>query len=46
MIMEITWLFPKTEGLFVGVLIIRALVFGVCTRAPDFGKLPYGGFHE
>ena len=27
--------------LFVGVLVIRALLFGVCIRAPDFWKLPH-----
>ena len=26
---------------FLGVLTIRALVFGVCIRAPDCWKLPY-----
>ena len=27
---------------FVGVLVIRALIFGAYTGAPDFRKLPYG----
>ena len=26
-----------------GVLIMRVLLFGVCIRAPDFGKLPFAG---
>ena len=36
MSVSITWV-----GLFVGVLTIRALLFGVSIRAPDFWKLPY-----
>ena len=35
--------FCKLVVLFVGVLIVRALLFGVYTRALDFGKLPYQG---
>ena len=31
----------KLEVLFVGVLVIRTLLFGVDIRAPDFLKLPY-----
>ena len=27
--------------LFVGVILIRALVFEACIRGPDFGKLPH-----
>ena len=29
------------SGLIAGVLTIRALVFGVQSRVPDFWKLPY-----
>ena len=32
----------KLRVVFVGVLIIRALLFGVYSRAPGFWKLPYG----
>ena len=35
--------FHKLGVLFVGVLIARALLFGVYSRAPDFWKLPFGG---
>ena len=35
--------FHKLGVLLVGVLIVRALLFGVRIRAPDFGKLPLGG---
>ena len=33
--------FQKLSVLVVGVLITRALLFGVFIRAPNFGKLPY-----
>ena len=33
--------FYKLGVLFEGVLTIRALLLGVYSRAPDFGKLPY-----
>ena len=34
--------FCKLEARFLGVLRIRALLFWVCVRAPDFWKLPFG----
>ena len=33
--------FHEFEAPFLGVLETRALLFGVCITAPDFGKLPY-----
>ena len=32
---------PKVYGHSRGVLIVRALVYGVDIRAPDFWELPY-----
>ena len=43
-------LYELVDVLFPGVLIVRALLSGVCNGAPDFGKLPptwpkfYGSF--
>ena len=37
---ESIWQFPQIGVLFAVVLTIRALLFGVCIRAPDVQKRP------
>ena len=39
-IIRTKWLFPQLGLLFVGFLVARALIFGVCVRAHNFWKLP------
>ena len=41
-IFEVYGCFHKLGVPFVGVSITRALLFGRCFKAPDFGTLPYG----
>ena len=39
-----TWLFLQIGGPFLGILIMRTLLFGVCIQAADFWRLPIRGF--
>ena len=45
MILGSRLLFPEIGIRFVGVLIRRALFFGVYIGTADFGKLPYARSH-
>ena len=40
-LVRIVWLFPSIGDPGVGVGVMRALIIGVCHRAPNLCKLPY-----